>query len=59
MTEKPYGEEIERMREALRAFTIHATYPVSTEINPRGYAWRSEEALDYAKSLADAALSRT
>lgn len=42
---------------ALRAFVDHATYPVSTEINPRGYAWRGEGALDYAKSLADTVLS--
>jgi hypothetical protein len=49
--------EIERLREALRAFTVHATYPVSTAINPRGYAWRGEEALDYAKSLADGVLA--
>lgn len=45
-------KEIERLREALRAFTVHATYPVAKEINPRGYAWRGEEALDYAMSLA-------
>lgn len=51
------ADEIGRLREALRAFAVHATYPVSTKINPRGYAWRGEEALDYAKSLADAALA--
>lgn len=50
--------EIQCLREALRAFTVHATYPVSTEINPRGYAWRGEEALDCAKSLADNALGK-
>jgi hypothetical protein len=42
--------------DALRAFVVHATYPVSTEINPRGYAWRGEDALDHAKSLADVVL---
>jgi hypothetical protein len=42
---------------ALEAFAIHATYPVSTEINTRGYEWRGQEALDYAKGLADAVLT--
>lgn len=49
---KEAAAEINRLREALRAFTIHATYPVSKEINPRGYAWRGEEALDHAMSVA-------
>ena len=52
------ADEIDRLRAALRAFAVHATYPVATEINPRGYAWRGEEALDYAKGLADAALEQ-
>ena len=51
------AETIDRLREALRAFAAHSTYPVSTEINPRGYAWRGEEALDYAKGLADTLLA--
>lgn len=55
VTMEDAAKEIERLREALRAFTVHATYPVSTEINPRGYAWRGEETLDYAMSLANAA----
>jgi hypothetical protein len=42
---------------ALEAFAIHATYPVTTEINSRGYEWRGQEALDYAKGLADAVLA--
>jgi hypothetical protein len=50
--------QIERLRAAVRAFTVHATYPVSTKINSRGYAWRGEDALDYAKSLGDAALEQ-
>lgn len=52
-----FKAERDALVKALRAFTEHATYPVSTEINPRGYAWRGEEALDYAKGLADEALA--
>lgn len=44
-------EEIERLREALRLF-VGCAYPVATEINPRGHAWRPEESLDYALSEA-------
>jgi hypothetical protein len=40
--------EIAKLRAALRLFVVHATYPVSTEINPKGYAWRPDSALDYA-----------
>lgn len=47
----------DQVREALRAFAIHACYPVDKSINPRGYEWRGEDALDYAKGLADRALS--
>jgi hypothetical protein len=50
------ADEIERLQAALKLFTVHATYPVAKEINPRGYAWRGEGALDHAKSVADAAL---
>jgi hypothetical protein len=49
--------ERDALVKALKAFVVHATYPVSTEINQRGYAWRGEEALDYAKGLADYAFS--
>jgi hypothetical protein len=42
------GREIASLRAALDLFVVHCTYPVSTEINPRGYAWRDERALDYA-----------
>ena len=48
--------EIERLRAALRIF-VGCAYPVSTEINPRGHAWRSEESLDYALSEATKALN--
>jgi hypothetical protein len=50
--------EIERLTAACKAFVVHAIYPVSKEINPRGYAWRGEEALDHAKRLADEALEQ-
>jgi hypothetical protein len=50
------ARQIGELLKALRALTVHATYPVSTEINARGYAWRNEKSLDYAKGLADAAL---
>jgi|HubBroStandDraft_5_1064220.scaffolds.fasta_scaffold101054_6 hypothetical protein len=48
---------IAALREALRLFVDHCTYPVSTEINPRGYAWRGEDSLDYARGQAVAALA--
>ncbi len=51
--------EIECLVAALKAFAIHATYPVAKEINSRGYKWRDEGALDYAKQLADAALGQS
>lgn len=47
---------IAALREALNLFVVHSTYPVSTEINPRGYAWRDERALDYAFGEATKAL---
>jgi hypothetical protein len=53
------ADEIDRLRAALRAFTVHATYSVAKEINARGYAWRGEEALDYAKTVAEAALEQS
>jgi Lar family restriction alleviation protein len=47
--------EAGKIDEALRIF-INAQYPVSTEINPRGYAW-SEAYLDQALPIARAALA--
>lgn len=49
--------ENERMRRAVRYF-IGCSYPVSTEINPRGHAWRGEESLDFALGEALAAVGR-
>ncbi len=43
--------EVERLRTSLGYF-VGCAYPVSTEINPRGHAWRGEDALDFA--LAEA-----
>lgn len=45
------ADEIERLQAALRLF-VGCAYPVATEINPRGHAWRPEESLDYALSEA-------
>lgn len=42
---------IEHLQTALRVF-MGCAYPVATEINPRGHAWRSEASLDYALSEA-------
>jgi hypothetical protein len=47
---------IAALREALNLFVVHSTYPVSTEINRRGYSWRDERALDYAFDEAIKAL---
>jgi hypothetical protein len=44
-----------RLRAALKIF-VGCAYPVATEINPRGHAWRPEKSLDYALSEARAAL---
>jgi hypothetical protein len=46
--------EVEALRHALRAF-VGCQYPVSTEIDERGYRW-SEAYLDEALSIANAAL---
>lgn len=43
---------------ALRAFSAHCTYPVAQVINKRGYTWRGEDALDYAKELSDSVLAK-
>jgi len=48
--------QIAALREALNLFVVHSTYPVSTEINRRGYSWRDERALDYAFDEAIKAL---
>ena len=47
--------ENERKDEALRVFA-NCAYPVCTSITKRGYNWRGENDLDYALSLARAAL---
>jgi hypothetical protein len=47
--------ENERLRAALRYF-VGCAYPVSTEINPRGHAWRGEDSLDFALGEAKLAL---
>lgn len=44
-----------RSNEALRIF-YGCAYPVSTEINPRGWNWRGESSLDEALGFAKAAL---
>lgn len=43
--------ELDKAREALRMF-YGCAYPVSTEINPRGWNWRGESALDEALGFA-------
>lgn len=43
--------------EALERFKRAATYPVSTDIKERGYAWRSDKDLDFALSELTQALS--
>ncbi len=48
-------KENERLRQALRYF-VGCSYPVASEINPRGHSWRGEEALDFALSEAKSAL---
>lgn len=45
------------VRRALELFVNFCTYPVSEEINPRGYNWKPENDLDYARAEAIAALS--
>jgi len=49
--------ERDRMAWALKVFAVHSIYPVAQQIDARGYKWRGEDSLDYAKELADAALS--
>ncbi len=46
----------ERLRIALHYFE-GCSYPVAKEINPRGHAWRGEDALDFALDEARAALA--
>lgn len=48
-------EEVAELRQALRIF-VGCAYPVATEINPRGHAWRPEASLDYALEEARKAL---
>lgn len=48
--------ENERLRTVLRYF-VGCAYPVAKEINPRGYDWRSPDALDYALGEAKAVLN--
>lgn len=44
-----------RLREALTTFT-RCAFPVSTTINARGHGWMPEKDLDYALTVARAAL---
>lgn len=50
--------EPDRMRAVVERFERHATYPVSTDINPRGYGWRPEDSLDFALGELKAAAIR-
>lgn len=47
---------LERAVEAVRIF-YGCAYPVSTEINPRGWDWRGESSLDEALGFARAVLA--
>lgn len=49
-------EQNERLTTALDLFVNFCTYRVAREINPRGYAWRPEKDLDYARGEAQKAL---
>ena len=54
-TIREQAAEIERLREALVTF-IRCAYPVCQTIQPLGYNWMPEKALDYALMEARKAL---